>query len=105
MAALTALGSCPTRRELALVARAVRSCADPELEALVGPASSDAPFDRDACHVVQEIATEAKAGPFVGLDLYTELVRPGWCPMGWRQGSSGGEERLYPPRRGLSVVE
>jgi hypothetical protein len=84
-AAFTALGTCPSRRELELVATTLRACQDTELEALVGPAGPDARFDRDACHVLQEIATEAKAGPFVGLDLYTELVRPGWSPMGWRR--------------------
>ena len=79
--AFTALGACPSRREIGLVAKALRACEDSELEALVGPADRDAPFDHDACHVLQEIATEAKAGPFTGLDLYTELVRPGWNPF------------------------
>jgi hypothetical protein len=55
---------------------------------LFGQPGADAPFDREACRAVAEIAVRAGAGGLVGLDLYTEFVRPGWSPF------PGGEERL-----------
>ena len=32
----------------------------------------------DRCDAVIEVAEAAGAGAFVGLDLYTEVIRPGW---------------------------
>ena len=74
---VAALGSDPTRREVALVARAIRSSGDERALALF-PAD-DVHFD----HVgpVQELAVRAGVDAFVALDLYTEVVFPGWSPF------------------------
>jgi hypothetical protein len=42
---------------------------------------TNAPFDHDRCEAVIEVAEAAGAGPFVALDLYVEMVRPGWSPF------------------------
>ena len=48
---------------------------------LFGEPGPDAPFDREACAAVAEIAVRAGAGGLVALDLYTELLQPGWSPF------------------------
>jgi hypothetical protein len=35
----------------------------------------------DRCDAVIEGAEAAGAGPFVGLDVYTGVIRPGWSPF------------------------
>ena len=57
---------------------------------LFGEPGPDAPFDREACAAVAEIAVRAGAGGLVALDLYTEFLRPGWSPFP----ASGAEERV-----------
>jgi hypothetical protein len=51
-----------------------------ETLALFRPPGSEY-FDREACAAITEVAEQAGAGPFVGLDLYTEVIRPGWRPF------------------------
>ena len=41
----------------------------------------DAPFDHEALDAVTAIAARASASGFVALDLYTEMIRPGWTPF------------------------
>lgn len=38
-------------------------------------------FDHEACSAVTEIAERAGAGGLVALDLYPEVIRPGWSPF------------------------
>jgi hypothetical protein len=67
-----------------LVATALRTSGDPEVYALfgVGPEPiPDAPFEHDRCDAVERVADAAGASPFVALDLYAEMVRPGWSPF------------------------
>jgi len=80
----------------ALVARALRASGDPVVYELfgVGPEPMpNAPFDHDRCDAVQEVAEAAGADPFAALDLYTEMVRPGWAPFSAQRGlrAVGGE--------------
>jgi hypothetical protein len=95
-AAFQALGPVASRRDAALVARALRASGDEEALALfgVGPeVEPDAPFDDGACDAVTAVAEDAGAGPFVALDLYTEMVRPGWTPFPQVDAAADGEER------------
>jgi hypothetical protein len=78
--AFRALWPGPTRREIATVAKALRESGHEETLALFRPPGGEY-FDRGACDAVIEVAEEAGAGPFVGLDLYTEVIRPGWRPF------------------------
>lgn len=78
--AFRALGPGPTRREIATVAEALGESGDEEALALFQPPGGEY-FDREACAAVIKVAEEAGAGPFVGLDLYTEVIRPGWRPF------------------------
>lgn len=75
--AFAALGSEPTRREIMLVARAIRASGDERALALF-PAD-DVHFD----HVgpVQELAKRAGVDGFIALDLYAAVVFPGWSPF------------------------
>ena len=84
--AFRALGPTATRREIATVAKALRESGDEEVLALFRPPGGEY-FDHEACAAVTEIAEEAGAGGFVALDLYTEVIRPGWLPfpVHWRQ--------------------
>lgn len=87
LAAFKALGPAPSRRELALVAKAIRESGDEEALALFGAGREPEPdpaFDHDACDRVTEVAEQAGAGFHVGLDLYTAVVNPGWTPFGSR---------------------
>ena len=91
-AALAALGPAANRREVALVAMALRESGDTEALAVFGldqEPDSESRFDQEACAAVTEIAVRAGAGGFVALDLYTEMVAPGWSPFpagDWRLG-------------------
>jgi hypothetical protein len=89
-AAFQALGMGPSKREIALVAKAIRESEDEEALALFRAGSQPDPvFDRVACAAVTEIAERAGAGGLVALDLYTEVIRPGWSPFP----ALGAEER------------
>jgi hypothetical protein len=88
-AAFKALGMGANKREVALVAKALRATGDADVFALFGQPDPDAPFDREACAAVAEIAVRAGAGGLVALDLYTEFIRPGWSPFP----APGAEER------------
>lgn len=82
--AFQALGPAATRREVALVAKALRETGDEEVLGLFGAGTDpepDAAFDREACAAVTGIAERAGVGGFVALDLYTEVIRPGWSPF------------------------
>jgi hypothetical protein len=84
--ALTALGPAASKREIQLVAQALRDSGDAEALALFGLPVDGEPdpnpvFDREACARVKEIAVEVSAGPFVGLDLYAWTVHPMWNPF------------------------
>ena len=90
--AFQALGPAATRREVALVAKALRERGDEEVLGLFGAGTEpepDAAFDHEACAAVAEIAERAGAGGFVALDLYTEVIRPGWSPFPTRGPRSG----------------
>jgi hypothetical protein len=80
--AFRALGPAARRSELAAVAEAICESGDEEALALFRPLDGSY-FDRKACDAVSEIAVEAlgKAGWHVALDLYTEVIRPGWLPF------------------------
>jgi hypothetical protein len=80
LSAFRALGPGATRREIATVAKALRESGDEETLALFRPPGGDY-FDHKACDAVIEIAEQAGAGPFVGLDLYVQTIRPGWSPF------------------------
>ena len=69
------------RRDVARVAGALRATGDADVFALFGEPDPDAPFDREACAAVAEIAVRAGAGGSVALDVYTEFLRPGWSPF------------------------
>lgn len=89
--ALTALGPAAGKREIQLVAQALRSSGDAEALAVFGlPADGetdpDPVFDHEACERMQRLAVEVAAGPFVGLDLYTWTVNPTWTPFLPRDG-------------------
>jgi hypothetical protein len=80
--AFQALGMGPSKREIALVAKAIRESDDEEALALFRVGSEPEPvFDHVACAAVTEIAERAGAGGLVALDLYTEVIRPGWSPF------------------------
>ncbi len=79
-AAFQALGRGPTRREVELVAKALRESGDEEALAPFQPLGGEY-FDHEACSAVTEIAERAGAGGLVALDLYTEVIRPGWSPF------------------------
>ena len=74
--AFQALGSSPTRREIALVAKALRESGDEETLTMF-------PEERgfDGLGAVTAMAERADAGAFVGLDLCTEVIWPGWSPF------------------------
>jgi hypothetical protein len=72
VAAFEALGAGPTRRELALVARALRESGDEETVALFAE-----PFSKDGWSRLAELAEQAGASGFVALDLYVEVANPG----------------------------
>jgi hypothetical protein len=44
----------------------------------------------DRCDAVIEVAEAAGAGAFLGLDVDTEMVRPGWSPFPVRKGYEEG---------------
>jgi hypothetical protein len=79
-AAFHALGPAATRREVALVAQALRESGDDATLAMFRPLDG-AYFDRESCAAVTEVAERAGAGGFVGLDVYTAVIRPGWSPF------------------------
>jgi hypothetical protein len=88
-----------SRREIAIVADALRESGDEEVLALFRPPGGEY-FDHEACAAVTEIAEQAGAGGVVGLDLYTEVIRPAWLPFpvpGARERSL--ETRKVRPRR------
>jgi hypothetical protein len=92
-AAFKALAADASGGDIALVAKALRASGDPEVYELfgIGPEPiPDAPFEGDRAEAVEEVAEAADAGPFVALDLaldlYTEMVRPGWSPFPVREG-------------------
>ena len=83
-AAFQALGPAATKREVELVAEAIRASGDREALELFGAGSEpdpDPPFDHEACEAVTEIAERAGAGGLVALDLYSAVIRPGWSPF------------------------
>lgn len=91
--AFQALGPAATRREVALVAKALRETGDEEVLGLFGAGTDpepDAAFDREACAAVTGIAERAGVGGFVALDLYTEVIRPGWSPFPTPGGRGAG---------------
>ena len=95
--AFQALGPAATRREVALVAQALRERGDEEVLRLFGAGTEpepDAAFDREACAAVTGIAERAGAGGFVALDLYTEVIRPGWSPFRPRGPRGGTPQRI-----------
>jgi hypothetical protein len=66
------------------VAQAIRDSQDVEAHRLfgVGPEpDTDPVFDHRGCTRVQELADRAGVDGFVALDLYTEVVNPGWSPF------------------------
>jgi hypothetical protein len=72
------------RRAVGFVPKAIRESRDEEALALFGVGRDPDPdpaFDHDACDRVAEIAERAGASGFVALDLYTEMVNPGWSPF------------------------
>lgn len=78
--------------DVALVARALRASGDPEVYELFGTGLEPVPnaaFDDRRCDAVIEVAEAAGAGPFVGVDVYTEMVRPGWRPFPVRRAEDG----------------
>jgi hypothetical protein len=77
-AALGALGGAPSRTELALVATALRDTDDPAVIALFGDRSD---WDGARCDAVMALASESGVSKFTALDLYTEVVAPGWSPF------------------------
>jgi hypothetical protein len=83
-AAFEALAADASGGDIALVAKALRASGDPEVYELfgIGPEPiRDAPFERDRAQAVKEVAEAAGADGFTALDLYTEMVRPGWSPF------------------------
>ncbi len=80
------------RREVALVAKAIRESGDEEALALFGAGREPDPdptFDHDALVRVAEVAERAGAGWHAALDLYTAVVNPGWAPFGDRRSTRG----------------
>jgi hypothetical protein len=43
----------------------------------------------DRCDAVIEVAEAAGCRPFLGLDVYTEMVRPSWSPFPVRRAEEG----------------
>ena len=73
------------RREVALVAKAIRESGDEEALALFGVGAEPDPdpvFDREAFARVTEVADHAGADGLTALDLYTAVVNPNWAPFG-----------------------
>ena len=73
------------RREVALVAKAIRQSGDDEALALFGVGAEPDPdpvFDRDAYERVVEVAERAGTDWRLGLDLFTAVVHPNWTPFG-----------------------
>jgi hypothetical protein len=79
-AAFAALGPGASRGEVALVASALRNSGDEPTLAMFRPRDG-AYFDHASCDAVTDVAVRAGAGGLVALDLYTEMVRPGWSPF------------------------
>jgi hypothetical protein len=82
--ALSALAAGPERREVRLVAAAIRECGDAETLSLFGlPQEGPGPvFDRVALARVEELAEEAGASSLTALDLYAYVVAgPDWSPF------------------------
>jgi hypothetical protein len=82
------LGSEPTRREVALTAKAIRDSADLELfeefgmtvpSGIVG--SGEPTFDRVVVDRLVAAAARVGVGPYVALDLYTAVTNPDWAPF------------------------
>ena len=74
------------RREVGLVAKAIRQSGDAEALALFGVGAEPDPdpaFDRDALARVTEVAERAGADSHVALDVFTAVVNPGWAPFGY----------------------
>jgi hypothetical protein len=72
-AAFKALGMDADRREITLVANALRASGDAEVQALLGIW----PDDREGWDWLVSIASEAGAGGLVALDLATAFQTPG----------------------------
>jgi hypothetical protein len=92
-AAFEVLAADPGGGDIALVAEALRTSGDPQVYELFGTGPEpipDAPFDGDRCDAVMAVAEAAGAGSFVGLDVYTEMARPGWSPFPVRKGDEEG---------------
>ncbi len=73
------------RREVALVAKAIRESGDDEALALFGVGAEPDPdpaFDHEARRRVTEAAEHAGADGLTALDLYTAVVNPNWAPFG-----------------------
>ena len=80
--ALRALVPDPTRREVVLVAAAIRASGDEEALGLFGVDPESEPvFDSEACGRVKEAAGRAGLNGFDALDLYTEVACPGSLPF------------------------
>jgi hypothetical protein len=93
LAAFKVLADDPSGGEIALVAEALRASGDSEIYELfgIGPEPiPDAPFERDRAEAVEGVAEAAGADSFAALDLYTEMVRPGWSPFPVREGDGEG---------------
>lgn len=100
LAAFGALGPAPSRRELGLVADAVRDCRDREVLSLW-----DGPHYGPGWERLVEIAEEADAGYYVALDLYAEVSNPGSVSeYGGRRSFGGGWRDAEGAARGLGPV-
>jgi hypothetical protein len=77
-AAFRALGTGPSKREVALVARALRESGDAKAIAMFEAAAADMRAGFDA---LAQIAEKAGAGPLTALDLLPEVLCPGWSPF------------------------
>ena len=74
------------RREISLVARAIRESRDHDALELFGASAVPDPdpvFDRDALERVVEVAECAGKDAHVALDVYTAVTNPSWGPFGY----------------------
>ena len=92
--AFKALGMGPSRRELGLVATAIRESGDEEALVLWDGPDFGPGYDR-----LEEIAEEAGAGGFVALDLYVESDNPGAISGLGGRGEPGTQGEGAPTRR------
>jgi hypothetical protein len=82
--AFRALGPTPSRFEFVAVAAAIRRSGDREALELFGLSPEPDPdpvFDRERSAAVRELAGRYGIDGFVALDLYTEVLAPGWSPF------------------------